>query len=63
MLYLKPSCNSFTEIDIVHFVQTAAYIHLFFEQVAKLDNKSTQAVVQMAQSNQIETIHTIKDLA
>jgi len=68
MFYIKPICKSFAETevaDVVGAVQTAygASIHIFFEQVAKSNNKPAQAVVQMAQSNTIETIHTIKELA
>ncbi len=66
MFYIKPSFKSFEEADVVDIAgvaQTAAYIHVFFEQVAKLDNKPTQAVVQMVKTNPTETIHTIQDLA
>lgn len=64
MIYIKPSCKSFAERDVVGVAQTQyASIHLFFEQVSKLDNKPTQAVVQMAQSNTTETIYNTKDLA
>ncbi len=65
MTYSKPSCNSFAGIDMADIsgtVQTA-YLHVFFEQVAELNDKSAQATVQIAQSYKTETIHTIKDLA
>jgi hypothetical protein len=62
MFYIKPSCKSFAETDVADIAgvaQTAAYIHVFFEQVARLNDKPTQAVVQMAKSSPTETIHTI----
>jgi len=62
MLYIKPKCNSFAGMDIADVAQTA-YLHVFFEQVAELNDKPTQAIVQIAQSYKTETIHTIKDLA
>ncbi len=62
MLYIKPKCNSFAGMDIADVAQTA-YLHVFFEQVAKLDAKPTRAVVQMVKTNSTETIHTIEELA